>query len=83
MHRAIRAGGLDAPPLVVPEDAHVDVGVAAETGLFKLPTMPGRRLLAAVVCIEIDGQGDVVIDIRRLWNVLGVQGYFYCPQETP
>ena len=69
-HRGVRIGRVDAPPLVVPEDAHVHVGVALEPELLELPEVPGRRLLVAVVGVEVDGERHVRIVLRRVRNVL-------------
>ena len=69
-HRGVRVGRADAPPLVVPEDAHVHVGVALEPELLELPEVPGRGLLVAVVGVEVDGERHVGIDLRRVRNVL-------------
>ena len=69
-HRGVRVGRADAPPLVVPEDAHVDIGVALEAELLELPEVPGRGLLVAVVGVEVDGERHVRIDLRRVRNVL-------------
>jgi hypothetical protein len=58
------------PALVVPEDAHVDIGMAAEAELPKVPDVPGRGLLVAVVGVEVDGERDVVVDPGRVQHIL-------------
>ena len=35
--------------------------------------MPGRRLFVAVVGVEIHGEGNVSVDLRRIRNVLGFE----------
>ena len=69
-HRGVRIGRAGPLPLVVPEDAHVHVGVALEPELLELPEVPGRGLLVAVVGVEVDGERDVRILLRRVRNVL-------------
>jgi len=70
LDRGVGIARAHAAPLVVPEDAHVDVGVALEAEPLELPQVPGGRLAVAVVGVEVDGERDVRVLLRRVRNVL-------------